>query len=250
MVPHTPPPSLVLFDLDDTLFAHRRAVDFGITAHRATLDSDNFAPDDATEIARWYALEEEHYHRYLSGELDFLGQRRARVRDFVAAYGITLNEAESERWYDDYYLDYENAWTLHDDALPCLEELRRTIPGVRFGLITNGELKYQAPKVEAVGLEPHMEHLIASGELGITKPDARIFHHACALFGIEPSSAAYIGDRLQTDAIGASRADLTGVWLDRPGTATVDELATAAASGVSVIRTLDDLPRILTSSPS
>lgn len=243
------PPSLVLFDIDDTLFAHREAVDRGITAHRSTLDSADFAPNDASEITRWHELEEHHYHRYLAGDIDFLGQRRARARDFVAAYGITLDDAGAQRWYDDYYLYYENAWALHDDALPCLEGLRLSIPGVRFGLITNGELEYQAEKVDAVGLDSHIEHVITSGEFGIAKPDARIFHHACALFGVAPASAVYVGDRLHTDAIGAADAGLTGVWLDRLGAATEDELAAAAASGVLVVRSLNELPRLLASGP-
>lgn len=239
--------SIVLFDLDDTLFAHREAVDAGITAHRATLDSATFAADDASEIRRWHELEEQHYHRYLTGEIDFLGQRRARARDFVAAYGIDLDEAASQRWYDGYYLGYEKAWALHEDALLCLDELRVAIPGVRFGLITNGELEYQAQKVEAVGLHPHIEHLVATGEVGITKPDARIFHHACTLFGVAPATAVYVGDRLHTDAIGAARAGLTGVWLDRLGSASQEELAAAAASGVAVIRTLHELAPLLSS---
>ncbi len=244
------PPSLVLFDLDDTLLAHRAAVDLGITVHRATLDSENFAPDDAAEVARWHELEEKHYHRYLSGEIDFVGQRQARAADFVASYGIRLDPAEAENWYNEYSVEYQNAWALHDDALPCLDELRQTIPGVRLGLITNGELEYQAPKVDAVGLRPYVEHLICSGELGIAKPDARIFQHACELFGLPPSSAVYIGDRLHTDAIGAARAGLAGVWLDRSGSAPEEDVATAAESDVSVIRSLDELPAILVSPTS
>lgn len=239
-------PSLVLFDLDDTLLAHREAVDLGITAHRATLHSSTFAPDDTSEITRWHELEEQHYHRYLSGEIDFLGQRRARARDFVAAYGLDVDDAEAQTWYDGYYLHYENAWALHTDALPCLDELRRTISGVQFGLITNGELEFQSQKVDAIGLDAHIDHLITSGELGIAKPDARIFHHACDLFGVAPSSAVYVGDRLHTDAIGAANAGLTGVWVDRNGSATAEDTATATASGVHVIRSLSELAGVLT----
>lgn len=235
------PPSLVLFDIDDTLFAHREAVDHGITAHRVTLDDSTFVADDATEITRWHELEEQHYHRYLDGEIDFLGQRRARARDFVAAYGLDLGEEASQRWYDGYFQEYERAWALHSDAVPCLEELRLSIPGVRFGLITNGELEHQAQKVDAVGLRPYIEHLIASGELGVAKPDARIFHHACSRFDVAPSSAVYVGDRLHTDAIGAATAGLTGVWLDRNGSATDEDVAAAAASDVIVIHSLSEL---------
>ncbi|HEY4151781.1 MAG TPA: HAD hydrolase-like protein, partial [Pseudolysinimonas sp.] len=60
-----------------------------------------------------------------------------------------------------------------------------------------------------------------------------------------PSSAAYIGDRLATDALGASAAGLLGVWLDRPGLATDEQLAAARAAGVRVIHSLAELPALL-----
>src|SRR5258707_3503785 len=84
--------SVVLFDLDDTLFDHRRSVELGITAHRSSLGGDLAEADPAVEFARWNSLEEHHYHRYLSGELEFLGQRPERAKDFVAPYGIELDD--------------------------------------------------------------------------------------------------------------------------------------------------------------
>jgi 2-isopropylmalate synthase len=89
--------SVVLFDLDDTLFAHVEAVARAVKAHRAALGGAIAAADETAELARWRALEEEHYHRYLGGELDFLGQRRARARDFVAPYGIELDDEAASR---------------------------------------------------------------------------------------------------------------------------------------------------------
>jgi putative hydrolase of the HAD superfamily len=242
--------SLVLFDLDDTLFAHSEAVGIAMRAHRAALGGAIAEGDEVAELERWHALEEEHYHRYLGGELDFLGQRRARVRDFVAPYGIELDDAGAESWYGGYSHEYRKAWTVHDDTVPCLEALRRAIPGVRFGVVTNGELEQQSRKIAAVGLGDYLDEVIASGELAFAKPDARIFAHACSVFGVDPVSAAYVGDRLRTDAIGAANAGLTGVWLDRLGAATGEELAEATASGVAVIRTLAALPPLLASRPA
>ena len=100
----------MLFDLDDTLFAHRESVEAGIAAHRSTLGGALAAADRAAEFARWNALEELHYHRYLTGELDFLQQRRERVRGFVQPYGLTLDDdAAADAWYDAYYVHYESA---------------------------------------------------------------------------------------------------------------------------------------------
>ncbi|MBW8821153.1 MAG: HAD family hydrolase, partial [Streptomyces sp.] len=116
---------------------------------------------------------------------------------------------------------------------------------VRIGLITNGDLAAQTAKLRATGLLPRIEHVIASGEVGVAKPDAAIFARACEVFGVPQESAAYIGDRLATDALGASAAGLLGVWLDRAGAATEEQLGAARAAGVPVIRSLGELPALL-----
>ncbi len=239
-----------MFDLDDTLFAHRSAVETGIRRYAETLGEPYGALEADELTALWHDLEEEHYHSYLAGRLDFEGQRQARARDFAARHGVTLTPQQASAWFAAYFEHYVAGWTLHDDALPCLDALEAAIPGVRFGLITNGDLAFQRRKVEAVGLDTRVPVLIASGEVGVPKPDARIFEHACAQFGVTPAEAAYIGDRLRTDAIGAARAGLVGVWLNRRGVvAPDDEAAEAQEAGVREIGGLAELTAVLQRGP-
>lgn len=239
-------PHVVLFDLDDTLFAHRAAVATGIQRYAAQLGEPYAALDAAELVALWHDLEEEHYHSYLAGRLDFEGQRQARAQDFAARHGIHLSDDAASVWFASYFEHYVAAWSLHADALPCLDALTAGTPGIRFGLITNGDLGFQSRKVQAVGLEGRMEHLIASGEVGVAKPDAAIFRHACAVFGVVPSDAVYVGDRLGTDAIGAAHAGLRGVWLNRTGAVpSAEDAARAAAAGVTEVTGLADLPALL-----
>ena len=234
-------PLVVMFDLDDTLFAHRESVEAGIAAHRSSLGGALAAADRAAEFTRWNALEERHYHRYLTGELDFLGQRRERAREFVAPYGVQLGDEAADAWFDAYLVHYRATWTLHHDVLPALDDLAPA----RFGVITNGHLEFQLAKITATGLLPRLEHIVASGEVGVAKPDAAIFAEACSVFGVAASDAVYVGDRLHTDAIGASRAGLRGVWLDRHGLATPAQRAEAAAEGIPLIHSLAGLPPLL-----
>ena len=239
-------PRVVLFDLDDTLFAHSRAVASGVAAYRAAHGGALAAADDAVELARWHELEEHHYHRYLAGEIDFREQRRHRARGFVEPFGLDLSsDADADAWFGRYIVEYQLAWVLFDDALPCLDALQAAIPGVRFGVVTNAELPFQREKMDATGLSDRIEHTIASGEVGVAKPHPRIFQAACERFGVEPGDAVYVGDRLDTDAIGAARAGLRGVWLDRSGPASHDDRQRAAASAVSLVATLDELPALL-----
>lgn len=240
-------PSVVLFDLDDTLFAHRGAVADGILRHLAALGGAFVGIDHGAAVALWQELEERHYHSYLAGRLDFPGQRRERARDFAAAHGIPLTDQEAADWFGAYFLHYRASWRLHDDALPALAALKVKHPGIRFGLITNGERSHQQPKLDRTGLNGRLERVITSAAFGIAKPDRRIFEHACAVFGVTPGEAAYVGDRLRTDAIGAAAAGLTAVWLDRRE-ATVDpaDAADAARLGVLRITDLAGLPAALT----
>ncbi len=234
---------VVLFDLDDTLFAHRESVEAGIRSFRTALGGAVAAADATDEFARWNALEEHHYHRYLAGEIDYLEQRRARARGFVAPYGIELDDEAAEAWFESYLDHYEATWRLHDDVAPCLAALAPR----EFGIITNGDLAFQTAKILGTGLERliPLENVIASGEEGVAKPDARIFELAAARFGVSPAEACYVGDRLRTDAIGAAQAGMLGIWIDRAGTATREQLADAAAAGAHVIHGLAELPALL-----
>jgi putative hydrolase of the HAD superfamily len=240
------PIRVVLFDLDDTLFAHREAVDDAVIATLEAMERRDDASFVAEEQARWRELEEHHYSRYLAGELDYQGQRRARVRDFLADYGRSIEDAAAEAWFERWVQRYRAAFRLHADALPCLDALQQVLPDVRFGVITNGDLAFQTAKLEALGVEQRFAHVVTSGELGIAKPDPGIFQAAAERFGVGPDACAYVGDRIRTDAIGAATAGMTGVWLDR-GTveAAPGDLAEVRRLGVPVISGLGELPDLL-----
>jgi putative hydrolase of the HAD superfamily len=237
---------VVLFDLDDTLFQHREAVDDAVRATLAALERTTGATD-VEEQARWRDLEEHHYNRYLDGELDYQGQRRARVHAFLEPYGTRLDDAAADAWFEAWVARYRTSFRLHEDAVPCLDALERAVPGVRFGVITNGDLAFQTAKLEALGIAARMDHVVTSGELGVAKPDRRIFAEAVRRFGVRPGEAAYVGDRLRTDAIGAAAAGLQGIWLDRARhSAPPAEAAEARSLGVVVLHGLDGLPAVLT----
>jgi len=236
---------IVLFDLDDTLMAHRAAVDAGIVLHMA---ERAYAAEQARSQQLWHDLEEEHYHAYLAGRLTFEGQRRARARDFALAHGEELDDLAAGAWFARYFERYRESWSLHDDALPALDALDEALAGVRFGIITNGELDFQRAKLERLGIIDRFDHVIASGDVGITKPDPGIFELATARFASDApvTAAAYVGDRLVTDAIGAATAGLLGVWLNRTGGAMADDEAAAAALvGIVEVASLTELAPIL-----
>lgn len=63
---------------------------------------------------------------------------------------------------------------------------------------------------------------------------------------MRPDACAYVGDRLWTDALGATHAEMLGIWLDRGnGVAGPSDLDEARRLGVPVLTGLDALPALL-----
>ncbi|MEO3824745.1 HAD family hydrolase [Actinomadura sp. B10D3] len=218
----------VLFDLDGTLLDHESAAAEAIV--RSFPDAD-----PAWLVMHWSDLTEEAVDRYLAGELTLDAQRRLRIVTLARELGLgDWDDARADAWLAEFLPRYRAAWRPFPDAAGALDALAAR--GLRLGVITNGDAEQQRAKVERIGFADRLPVVVASSEAGSAKPDAAIFRTACAALGVRPGAAAYVGDRLATDAWGAVAAGLTGVWLDRSGDPAPGDL------NVPRITTLDALP--------
>lgn len=215
----------VLFDLDGTLVDHDGAAEIAL--------GRCLGPDFSDRTRRrWAELSESAMTRYLAGELTFAEQRRLRVTALAAELGWgTWDAARADAWFAEYLRHYESAWRVYPDVRPVLDALA----GLRLGVLTNGDAGQQREKLRRVGLSLPM--VLTSSEAGAAKPDALIFTAGCDRLGLPPYEVAYVGDRMDTDAVAATDAGLRGIWLNRS--------AAAAPSPVPAIRGLADLPALL-----
>ena len=200
----------VLFDLDGTLMDHDAARDAAIAAH---------LPEPAL-AGEWRRLEAIHYDAYAAGHCSFQEQRRRRVRGIHAAMGQAEPADDAcDGWFAAYLEHYRAGWSAFDDVAPALVALG----DVRLGIVTNGEGEPQRAKLAAIGLTDRFPVFVASADVGMRKPDAEIFLHACEQLGTEPEETAHVGDRLDLDAQGAAAAGLRGIWVDRTGAGAAPE---------------------------
>lgn len=218
----------VCFDVDATLVDYEASTRAGL---RELLGTDE-------SWGEWCALTDQHYLRYLAGQVEFETMCRQRTRDFFASRGEVLCDGELIRREERRAAAVRRAWRLFDDALPCLRALRTL--GMRLAAITNAAGDHQRAKLGALGLASTFDAVLISGELGMAKPHRAIFRKACRVLGVRPAQAVHVGDRLDVDAQGARDAGLHGVWLDRSGCG-----APSQGAGISVIGRLAELPALV-----
>ncbi len=101
----------------------------------------------------------------------------------------------------------------YDDTIPVLMRLKNA--GYKVGVITDGLAVKQWEKLIRLGLSDMFDIVVVSEEVGVEKPDPRIFERACEELGIPANECIYVGDRLDTDVLGANRAGMTSVRLLR-----------------------------------
>ncbi len=103
---------------------------------------------------------------------------------------------------------------LFDDVAPSLNDLKGM--GLILGLISNVE-KDMTTTLDELRLPSWLDIVVTSQDSGFNKPQPEIFQEALKQAGVQPSEAVYVGDQYQVDCIGANRAGMKGVLLDRHG---------------------------------
>lgn len=120
------------------------------------------------------------------------------------------------------------------EAPDTLQALRDR--GYTLAIVSNWEW-YLPALCQELSLTPYFDAIVASARVGRAKPHPKIFHVALSKTGAEPERTLHVGDSYDADVVGAQQVGITGVLLDRDGTAQAD--------GHPTISRLDELLTLL-----
>ena len=194
----------VLWDLDDTLYSR-------IAAARLTYPG----------MFRTHLYEGKD-DAYIEAAADFMIDHLVRdsmihESSFAALFeAFPPNKDFCLKDCQEYYFDH-----IHEFAVAGAEQVavvkKLRAAGIKTAIVTNVDpdrMQFQRHKIDALDLTPLFDAIVMSGEVGVHKPDRRVFDRATQLLGVSNEDCVFVGDNPNADIVGALNAGMEAVWID------------------------------------
>ncbi len=192
----------VVFDLDGTLYDRYSTLrSIAYLLHREHRD---WFPKElsAKELGR-QLVKFDHRYNYFGGW--------PAVAQRLKDAGVLLPQVDNRLLGEEVISKIAQAAVPYPFTLDMLASLRRK--GYRLAMITNGVHERQWGKLRCLGLENEFEYVFISGDVGVDKPDPRIFEVCAQAMNLEPQQMAYVGDNPEPDVQGAYNAGCIPIWV-------------------------------------
>ena len=201
----------VLFDLDDTLFDHQACARAALATVHGAHACFHGIPFDDFERQHARFLEELHVE-VTEGRLGLDAAREERFRRLFEIAGVAADQAVMQATAAAYRQRYLSARKAIDGAAALLPHVHRR---ARIAIVSNNLLDEQQEKLRHCGLDAHIDALIVSEEVGLSKPHPRIFQVALDRLRVRAGEAVMIGDSWSADIVGARGVGIRPIWFNR-----------------------------------
>jgi putative hydrolase of the HAD superfamily len=169
------------------------SVDKLIAKAERRFDEYAAAQDGINEGGFW-----EEYDGFVLDGLGYSGSRAEFSKGLSCEFEMMIPKLES--------------WVEYPDSRPLLEDLRER--QFRLGIISNATDLVEKV-LDNLRLTEYFDSIVISDKVGVRKPKERIFLIAAERIRARPNRILYVGDRLAIDVLGAKRAGMNAVLLDR-----------------------------------
>jgi len=133
-------------------------------------------------------------------QVDKATLRYGRLSDTFNELNQTISDDIIYKLSDDYLVNLSSFNYLFDDALEILDYLH---PKYNLHIITNGFKEVQEGKLANSKIDHYFDTVTNSEEVGVKKPNPKVFNHALQLAKVDVGNCIMIGDNYEADILGA-----------------------------------------------
>ncbi|UUV98884.1 HAD family hydrolase [Vagococcus luciliae] len=205
--------SVVVFDVDDTLYEQRIPFEMAIKANFGTKSWF----DDTIFLPTLYRLFRYHsdiaYANVIAGVLSLHDMRVLRIKQTLKDIGVEITDSECES-FQACYLHEQTKIVVHPEMIKLLNILKDK--NISTSILTNGPTDHQELKLSRLNLvkwiDEEAHHI--SESIGYSKPDATAFKMVEKSHPNE-TDFLYVGDSYDNDVVGAKSAGWKVIWLNK-----------------------------------
>lgn len=203
---------LIFFDIDGTLLDYDFAEKQGIIDFLHTQREFSHL-EQKVLIELWNSTSSKYFQLFLDGFLSFQEQKQKRMQRIFEEVHLNISNKEADERFRMYLQHFQRNWTIYNDVIRCLDSLKSH--EFKLGIISNGDYNQQVHKLKQIGIYNYFSCIITSSQIEVAKPDSKIFKEAATRMNQDIKDCYYVGDDLNTDALGSKVAGMNGIWLNR-----------------------------------
>ncbi len=202
------PIHFVYFDLDDTLLDHTHAEKAALQAMHASADQPFGEHSFDTVHDAYRAINPGVWQKYAAGDYT---KREAKVGRFSQLLERLDLATDTDEVLANRYLEtYAHYWQPISGAFDAFKAIADHVP---VGILTNGFVEVQQAKLRQFPwLSSASKAVVISEEVGVLKPDPRLFAEAAKRAGMQPAHILYVGDSFTSDVHGGVGAGWQVAW--------------------------------------
>ncbi|CAJ1188310.1 YjjG family noncanonical pyrimidine nucleotidase [Companilactobacillus nantensis] len=195
----------MIFDLDDTVLDFHR----GEMEYVTEILRQQNVPDVNQAMKAYLKLNKKIWENIEAGAQSqpLLNTRFSKT---LALFGIEADGVKLEAQYREML---NHNYYIVPGASDLLGELKAA--GITLFVGTNGVKRTQLARLHGSGLDKYFAEYFISEDIGYSKPNVKFFE---PMFQKVPDLTAnntiMVGDRLQSDILGATRAGLQSIWFN------------------------------------
>lgn len=204
---------LVLIDLDDTLWDTKRNNQKSLYELYTALNWGQYFVSFDDFLCLYEPINHGLWAEYAEGKIDKDTLSIERLRRPLEG----KEEHNRNEWLEineRFLMLMTKQRGLCPEALPVLSYLHERY---QVCILSNGFGKVQHDKLRDTGLLSYVHHVVLSEDIGVNKPDRRIFDYALELCQAQANECVMIGDSWFTDITGASNAGIESIWYNPEG---------------------------------
>ncbi|HYE59984.1 MAG TPA: HAD-IA family hydrolase [Candidatus Kapabacteria bacterium] len=135
------------------------------------------------------------------------------IEEFVDMVDREIQATEEEKRLLYEWMKFDT-FAVYNDTIDTLRFFKEK--GYRLGIVSNAPMSTRE-KIQHLGIDAYVDTIIISCEVGYVKPAKEIFYTACTALQVKPEETVMIGDKVETDMLGAKNAGMRGIRIDREG---------------------------------